>query len=185
MQRAPACQSALQHGPPGKSGISIDETLSIARQVQRVAQSGVQLAIVVGGGNILRGAQFSAGGEVIKESTAHYMGMLATVLNGLALRDAMESIGCSTRVLTAIRMDQVAEPYILGRCLPHLEKKRTTILVAGVVGRFRARDLSARQIGAAAEVESGEHGEVIVGWARVRVVRLRRAVAATPIGQAS
>src|SRR5438477_11374564 len=74
-------------GLRGKSGISIDETLSIARQAQRVVKSGVQLAIVVGGGNILRGAQFSAGGEVIKESTAHYMGMLATVLNGLALQD--------------------------------------------------------------------------------------------------
>ena len=79
-------------GTAGKSGISIDETLNIARQAKRVVQRGVQLAIVVGGGNILRGAQFSAGGEVIKEATAHYMGMLATVLNGLALQDALESL---------------------------------------------------------------------------------------------
>src|SRR5919206_4141989 len=72
-------------GHSGKSGISIDETLKIARQAKRIVQRGVQLAIVVGGGNILRGAQFSAGGEgIIKEATAHYMGMLATVLNGLA-----------------------------------------------------------------------------------------------------
>src|SRR5436305_9218485 len=77
-------------GHSGKSGISIDETLSIARQAHRIVQRGVQLAIVVGGGNILRGAQFSAGGTVIKEATAHYMGMLATVLNGLALQDALE-----------------------------------------------------------------------------------------------
>src|SRR5437763_16399854 len=70
-------------GHSGKSGISIDETLNVARQAKRVHDSGVQLAIVVGGGNILRGAQFSAGGTVIKEATAHYMGMLATVLNGL------------------------------------------------------------------------------------------------------
>src|SRR5207237_1984825 len=79
-------------GYSGKSGISIDETLNIARQAKRVLQRGVQLAIVVGAGNNLRGAQFSAGGEVIKEATAHYMGMLATVLNGLALQDALESL---------------------------------------------------------------------------------------------
>src|SRR5262249_2353576 len=75
-------------GTPGKSGISIDETLNVARQAQRIVQRGVQLAIVIGGGNILRGTQFSAGGEVIREATAHYMGMLATILNGLALQDA-------------------------------------------------------------------------------------------------
>src|SRR4051812_14176699 len=84
-------------GPQGKSGISIDETTAIARQARRIVTKGVQLAIVVGGGNILRGAQFSAGGEVIKESTAHYMGMLATVLNGLALQSAMESLSMETR----------------------------------------------------------------------------------------
>src|SRR5438477_8510143 len=99
-------------GHSGKSGISIDETLSIARQAQRVVQSGVQLAIVVGGGNILRGAQFSAGGEVIKEATAHYMGMVATVMNGLALQDALEALRCETRLMTAVRMETVAEPYI-------------------------------------------------------------------------
>ena len=73
-------------GHSGKSGISIDETLNVARQAKRVHESGVQLAIVVGAGNILRGAQFSAGGTVIREATAHYMGMLATVLNCLALQ---------------------------------------------------------------------------------------------------
>src|SRR5436305_14754426 len=77
-------------GHSGKSGISIDETLNIARQAQRVVQRGVQLAIVIGAGNILRGAQFSARGEVIKEQTAHHMGMLATVLTGTALRDPLE-----------------------------------------------------------------------------------------------
>src|ERR687883_99239 len=80
-------------GHSGKSGISIDETLRVARQAKRVLQSGVQLAIVVGAGNILRGAQFSAGGEVIREATAHYMGMLATVLNGQALQSALEHLG--------------------------------------------------------------------------------------------
>src|SRR5260370_4842580 len=107
-------------GHPGRSGISIDETLSIARQAQRVVRRGVQVAIVVGGGNILRGAQFSAGGDVIKEGTAHYMGMLATVLNRLALQDALEHLRCETRLQTAMRMETGAEPYIPPRCTRHL-----------------------------------------------------------------
>src|SRR6266576_5913395 len=111
-------------GHSGKSGISIDETLNIARQAQRIVGRGVQLAVVVGAGNILRGAQFSAGGDVIREATAHYMGMLATVLNGLALQDALESLNCETRLMTAIRMENVAEPYIRRRAIRHLEKRR-------------------------------------------------------------
>ncbi len=130
-------------GSPSKSGISIDETLNIARQAQRVVQSGVQLAIVVGGGNILRGAQFSAGGEIIKEATAHYMGMLATVLNGLALQDALEKIGCETRLQTAIRMETVAEPYIRRRCIRHLEKGRIVILAGGTGNPFVTTDTAA------------------------------------------
>jgi len=127
----------------GRSGISIDESLRIARQLQRVAQGGVQLAIVVGGGNILRGAQFSAGGEVIKESTAHYMGMLATVLNGLALQEALESVNCQTRLMTALRMESVAEPYIRRRCLRHLEKGRIVILAGGTGNPFVTTDSAA------------------------------------------
>src|SRR5438094_3430226 len=130
-------------GHSGKSGISIDETLSIARQAQRVVRSGVQLAIVVGGGNILRGRQFSAGGEVIKESTAHYMGMLATVLNGLALQDALETLRCETRLQTAIRMENVAEPYIRRRALRHLEKGRVVILAGGTGNPFVTTDTAA------------------------------------------
>jgi len=130
-------------GHSGKSGISIDETLSIARQAQRVLQSGVQLAIVVGAGNILRGAQFSAGGEVIREATAHYMGMLATVLNGLALQDALESLQCETRLQTAIRMETVAEPYIRRRCIRHLEKGRIVILAGGTGNPFVTTDTAA------------------------------------------
>ena len=130
-------------GHHGKSGISIDETLSVARQAQRVVRSGVQLAIVVGGGNILRGAQFSAGGEVIKESTAHYMGMLATVLNGLALQDALEKLNCETRLQTAIRMETVAEPYIRRRCLRHLDKGRIVILAGGTGNPFVTTDTAA------------------------------------------
>jgi len=140
-------------GISGKSGISIDETLAIARQAKRVLESGVQLAIVVGAGNILRGAQFSAGGAVIKEATAHYMGMLATVLNGLALQDALESLNCETRLLTAIRMEHIAEPYIRRRAIRHLEKGRIVILAGGTGSPFVTTDtaaaLRARELGAA------------------------------------
>src|SRR5262245_63975167 len=130
-------------GHSGKSGISIDETLSVARQAKRVVQRGVQLAIVVGGGNILRGAQFSAGGEVIKQATAHYMGMLATIMNGLALQDALESLGCETRLQTAIRMENVAEPYIRRRCIRHLERDRIVILAGGTGNPFVTTDTAA------------------------------------------
>jgi uridylate kinase len=140
-------------GHSGKSsGISIDETLNLARVAKRVVQRGVQLAIVVGGGNILRGAQFSAGGEVIKEATAHYMGMLATVLNGLALQDTLESLQCETRLQTAMRMETVAEPYIRRRCIRHLEKGRIVILAGGTGNPFVTTDtaaaLRARELGA-------------------------------------
>src|SRR5437899_7191149 len=130
-------------GYPGKSGISIDETLSIARQAKRILERGVQLAIVVGAGNILRGEQFSAGGEVIRKATAHYMGMLATVLNGLALQDALESLNCQTRLQTAIKMETVAEPYIRRRCIRHLEKGRIVILAGGTGNPFVTTDTAA------------------------------------------
>jgi uridylate kinase len=130
-------------GRSGKSGISIEETLNVARQVQRIRQRGVELAIVVGAGNILRGAQFSAGGEVIRPATAHYMGMLATVLNGLALQDALESLKCQTRLQTAIRMETVAEPYIRRRCIRHLEKGRIVILAGGTGNPFVTTDTAA------------------------------------------
>jgi uridylate kinase len=130
-------------GPAKGSGISIDETLKVARQAQSVVQRGVQLAIVVGAGNILRGAQFSAGGDVIKEGTAHYMGMLATVLNGLALQDALESLRCETRLMTAMRMETIAEPYIRRRATRHLEKGRIVILAGGTGNPFVTTDTAA------------------------------------------
>lgn len=130
-------------GHAGKSGISIDETISIAQQAKRVHESGVQLAIVVGAGNILRGAQFSQGGTVIKEATAHYMGMLATVLNGMALQDALESLNVQTRLLTAIRMESLAEPYIRRRAIRHLEKGRIVILAGGTGSPFVTTDTAA------------------------------------------
>jgi uridylate kinase len=130
-------------GERGTTGISIDETLRVAHQAQRVVQRGVQLAIVVGGGNLLRGRQFSAGGEVIRPATADYMGMLATVLNGLALQDALESIACETRLMTAVRMETVAEPYIRRRCTRHLEKGRIVILAGGTGNPFVTTDTAA------------------------------------------
>jgi uridylate kinase len=129
-------------GHPGRSGINIDETLKFARQAQRVVQRGVQLAIVVGGGNLIRGNQFTDG-VIIKKGTAHYMGMLATVLNGLALQDALESLECETRLQTAIRMETVAEPYIRRRCVRHLEKGRIVILAGGTGTPFVTTDTAA------------------------------------------
>jgi uridylate kinase len=139
-------------GTPGKAGINLMETLDIGRQIARIAASGVQLAIVVGGGNILRGARFSGDGEIIKLPTAHYMGMLATVLNGLALQEALESLGCETRLQTAIRMEAIAEPFIRRRCVRHLEKNRIVILGGGTGNPFVTTDtaaaLRARELGA-------------------------------------
>ncbi len=126
-------------------GISMEEVVHIARQTYQAAQRGVQIAIVIGGGNILRGAQFTAGNSSIQEATAHYMGMLATVINGLALQDALESLGCETRLLTAIKMDGVAEPYIRRRARRHLEKGRIVILAAGSGSPFVTTDTAAAQ----------------------------------------
>jgi uridylate kinase len=135
--------SGESFGVSGKSGISIDETLNIARQMKRVSESGVQLAVVVGGGNILRGAQFSGGGEIIKQATAHYMGMIATILNGLALQEALESVGCQTRLQTAIPIAHVAEPFIRRRCIRHLEKGRIVVLAGGTGNPFVTTDTAA------------------------------------------
>ncbi|REJ68060.1 MAG: UMP kinase [Planctomycetota bacterium] len=131
--------------PAGERGISMQEVSHIALQTIKAAQTGVEMAIVIGGGNILRGAQFTAGNAAIQEATAHYMGMLATVINGLALQDALESHGAETRLLTAIRMDGVAEPYIRRRARRHLEKNRIVILAAGTGSPFVTTDTAAAQ----------------------------------------
>ncbi len=130
---------------PGQRGIATDAVLHIAKQTYRAAEHGVQIAIVIGGGNILRGAQFTAGDSCVHEATAHYMGMLATVMNGLALQDALESLGCETRLMTAIRMDGVAEAYIRRRANRHLEKGRIIILAAGTGSPFVTTDTAAAQ----------------------------------------
>src|SRR3984957_10730119 len=128
---------------PGQGGISVEEVSRSSRQASRVAARGVQLSIVVGGGNILRGAQLSRGSDVIKEATAHYMGMTATVTNGLALQDALEHEGCATRLLNTIRMDEVAEPFIRRRALAHLERGRVVVLATGTGSPFVTTDTAA------------------------------------------
>jgi uridylate kinase len=129
----------------GERGIAMDAVLQMAEQMHRASQFGAQIAVVLGGGNILRGAQFTSGNTAIREATAHYMGMLATVMNGLALQDALESVGCDTRLLTAIRMDGVAEPYIRRRASHHLEKGRIVLLAGGTGSPFVTTDTAAAQ----------------------------------------
>jgi len=129
----------------GERGIAMDEVVHIAKQTVQAVSRGVQLAVVIGGGNILRGGSFTAGNTSIQEATAHSMGMLATVINGLALQDALESLGAQTRLMTAVRMDGVAEPYIRRRAKRHLEKERIVILAAGTGSPFVTTDTAAAQ----------------------------------------
>ncbi len=131
-------------GPGGKGGgISLDETLTIASQLKRVVQKKVELAVVVGGGNLLRGAQFSANTSAIKPATADSMGMLATVMNALALQDTLESLDIPTRVMSAITMDQVCEPFIRRRAVRHLSKGLVVILAGGTGNPFVTTDTAA------------------------------------------
>ena len=137
--------SGESFAPPGESGIAMQEIVHIAAQTIRAAEQGVEMAIVIGGGNILRGAQFSTSNSNIQEATAHTMGMLATVINGLALQEGLESLGCDTRLMTAIKMDGVAEPYIRRRAKRHLEKGRIVILAGGTGAPFVTTDTAAAQ----------------------------------------
>jgi uridylate kinase len=131
-------------------GIDADIITSVARQIKEVAGLGVEVAIVVGGGNIFRGLVAASRG--MDRAAADYMGMLATVINGLALQDALEKIGVFTRVQTAIEMQELAEPYIRRRAVRHLEKGRTVIFVAGTGSPYFSTDttaaLRANEIGA-------------------------------------
>ncbi len=129
---------------PGERGIVMNAIIQLAEQIARASQN-TQIAIVIGGGNILRGTQFTAASRGIREATAHYMGMLATVINGLALQDALEGLGCETRLMTAIRMEGVAEPYIRRRAWRHLEKGRIVLLGAGTGRPFVTTDTAAAQ----------------------------------------
>jgi uridylate kinase len=122
-------------------GIDPEVVREIASQIAAARTDGTQIAIVVGGGNIFRGLAASARG--MDRSTGDYMGMLATVMNGLALQDALEQIGTPTRVMSAIAMNEICEPYIRRRAERHLEKGRVVVMVAGTGNPYFTTDTAA------------------------------------------
>jgi uridylate kinase len=124
-------------------GIAPDVVIHLATEISAAAREGFQIAVVVGGGNMFRGAALSEQG--IDRSRADYMGMLGTVINCLALQDVLEKLGTETRVQTAITMGQVAEPYIPRRAIRHLEKGRVVIFGAGLGAPFFSTDTCAAQ----------------------------------------
>lgn len=131
-------------------GIDPDMLSGLASEIAKVYELGVSIAIVVGGGNIFRGVKGVSVG--MDRATSDYMGMLATVINGLALADAIEKKGIDTRVMSAIEMRQIAEPYIRRRAVRHLEKKRIVIFVAGIGSPYFTTDTAASL--RAAEIEA-------------------------------
>jgi uridylate kinase len=136
----------------GELGYGIDPKVifSIANQIKEIVELGVQVAVVVGGGNIWRGLSGSSKG--MDRATADYMGMLATVMNSLALQDGLEKVNVPTRVQTSIEMRQVAEPYIRRRAIRHLEKNRVVIFAAGTGNPYFSTDTTAAL--RAAEIEA-------------------------------
>ena len=125
----------------GQYGVDREVVQRIAREVKDVSDTGVQIAIVIGGGNIFRGMAKAA--EGMDRATADYMGMLSTVMNALAVQDALEHLGLPTRVLSALHIEQVAEPYIRRRAIRHLEKGRVVIFGAGTGNPFFTTDTAA------------------------------------------
>jgi len=125
----------------GGNQVDVDTTSAMAEQIAQIHADGVSIAVVVGGGNIWRGKAHEAAG--MERATADYMGMLATVINGLALQDALERLGVPTRVQTAIEMHQIAEPYIRRRAMRHLEKSRVVVFAAGTGNPYFTTDTTA------------------------------------------
>jgi len=125
-----------------KHGIDPDVCLSLAKQIREIKALRVEVALVLGGGNIFRG-QPQSGTLNMNRTVADYMGMLATVINGLALQDVLEKINVPTRVMTAIEMHELAEPYIRRRAVRHLEKNRVVIFVAGTGSPYFTTDTAA------------------------------------------
>ena len=126
---------------PEEFGIHGDTVATIAREIKAVRDLGIEVAIMVGGGNIFRGTRQKS--LSIDRATGDYMGMLATVINGLALQASLEKIGCHTRILSAIGMHQVAEPFIRRRATRHLEKGRVVIFAAGTGNPYFSTDTAA------------------------------------------
>lgn len=145
----------------GEAGYGIQPEIiqRFAREVKEIRDLGVEVAIVIGGGNIFRGIAGAARG--MDRAHADYMGMLGTAINALALQDALESLGVFTRVMSAISMDQVAEPYIRRRAVRHLEKRRVVIFAAGTGNPYFSTDTAAAL--RAAEI----HAEVILKATKV------------------
>ena len=129
-------------GGEGARGVDMAEVRKIAQSCKTIHDMGAQLAIVVGGGNLVRGADLASAGGMGR-STGDYMGMLATVINGLALQDALESLGVPTRVMSAVSTHQCAEPYIRRRAIRHLEKGRIVILAGGTGNPYFTTDTCA------------------------------------------
>jgi uridylate kinase len=127
--------------PAQGNGIDLDALSEIAQEVKEVATLDIELALVIGAGNILRGSEYEARG--MDRSTADQMGMLATVINALAMQNALEQLGVRTRVLSAIEMHSVCEPYILRRAIRHLEKGRVVIFAAGTGNPYFTTDTAA------------------------------------------
>ncbi len=136
---------------PEGFGIGEDALHRVAAEIKSVHELGVEVAVTIGGGNILRGGTFASQSH-ITEATAHYMGMLATVMNALALQETLEGMGLGTRVMSSIHIASVCEPFVRRRCIRHLEKQRVVILAAGTGRPFVTTDtaaaLSAAEIGA-------------------------------------
>ena len=126
---------------PASFGIDPERVKDLAVEIAAIAQLGVQVGVVVGGGNIFRGIALAA--KSMDRVTGDHMGMLATVINSLALQDALEQIGQHTRVMSAIQMHQVAEPYIRRRAIRHLEKGRIVIFAAGTSNPYFSTDTAA------------------------------------------
>jgi uridylate kinase len=129
-------------GKPGGFGIDPEELSVIAREITDAASVGAEMAVVVGGGNIIRGGELAKEGQ-IHQSTADYMGMLGTVINGLALKEALEGLGQPSRLMSAIEIPAVSEPFIRARALRHFEKGRVLILAAGTGNPFFTTDTCA------------------------------------------
>lgn len=138
--------------PPGEFGIHAEPLARVAGEIKSVHELGVQVAVVVGGGNFMRGASFSKSLD-IPAATADYMGMLATVLNAVALQEGLEKVGLDTRVQSAFQISRVCEPFIRRRALRHFEKDRVVILAAGTGNPHVTTDTCAAQRAAELEVD--------------------------------
>jgi uridylate kinase len=133
--------SGQAFAPAQGSGIDLDALAEITREIKEIASLGIELALVIGAGNILRGSDYEARG--MDRTTADQMGMLATVINALALQDSLEQAGVATRVLSAITMQAVCEPYIRRRAVRHLERGRVVIFAAGTGNPYFTTDTAA------------------------------------------